>query len=92
MIMSVKYTLCNICFSMGSVVAYLEQAVPGAYVTSLMVGDNVVQDTENGFFLNINKQIDMVCQMVNSDEKLKSNISSDLLIFAQKLGSIFLTC
>ena len=77
---------------MGSVVAYLEQAVPGAYVTSLMVGDNVVQDTENGFFLNINKQIDMVCQMVNSDEKLKSNISSDLLIFAQKLGSIFLTC
>ena len=77
---------------MGSVVAYLEQAVPGAYVTSLMVGDNVVQDTENGFFLNINKQIDMVCQMVNKDEKLKSNISSDLLIFAQKLGSIFLTC
>ena len=58
---------------MGSVVSYLEQAVPGAYVTSLMVGDNVVQDTENGFFLNINKQIDLVCQMVNNDEKLKSN-------------------
>jgi len=58
--------------SMGSVVSYLEQAVPGAYVTSLMVGDNVVQDTENGFFLNINKQIDLVCQMVNNDEKLKN--------------------
>ena len=69
---------------MGSVVSYLEKAVPGAYVTSLMVGDNVVQDTENGFFLNINKQIDMVCQMVNNDEKLKSNNSSDLLILAQK--------
>ena len=68
--------------SMGSVVSYLEQAVPGAYVTSLMVGDNVVQDTENGFFLNINKQIDMVCQMVNNDEKLKSNFNSDLLILA----------
>ena len=71
--MSVTYTLCIDCFSMGSVVSYLEQSVPGAYVTSLMVGDNVVQDTENGFFLNINKQIDMVCQMVNNDEKLKSN-------------------
>ena len=59
-------------------VSYLEQAVPGAYVTSLMVGDNVVQDTENGFFLNINKQIDMVCQMVNNDEKLKSNPSFKL--------------
>ena len=67
---------------MGSVVSYLEQAVPGAYVTSLMVGDNVVQDTENGFFLNINKQIDMVCQMVNNDEKLKSNFDRDLLILA----------
>ena len=66
---------------MGSVVSYLEQAVPGAYVTSLMVGDNVVQDTENGFFLNINKQIDMVCQMVNNDEKLKSNFDSVLYIF-----------
>ena len=59
---------------MGSVVSYLEQAVPGAYVTSLMVGDNVVQDTENGFFLNINRQLDLVCQMVNNDEKLKSKI------------------
>merc|ERR1711953_173273 len=58
--------------SMGSVVSYLEQAIPGAYVTSLMVGDNVVQDTENGFFLNINKQIDMVCDMVNKDKKLQN--------------------
>ena len=65
---------------MGSVVSYLEQAVPGAYVTSLMVGDNVVQDTENGFFLNINKQIDLVCQMVNNDEKLKSNLI-DLFLY-----------
>ena len=66
---------------MGSVVSYLEQTVPGAYVTSLMVGDNVVQDTENGFFLNINKQIDLVCQMVNNDEKLKSNPFSTLTSF-----------
>ena len=57
---------------MGSVVSYFEQAIPGAYVTSLMVGDNVVQDTENGFFLNINKQIDMVCDMVKKDKKLQS--------------------
>ena len=66
---------------MGSVVSYLEQAVPGAYVTSLMVGDNVVQDTENGFFLNINKQIDLVCQMVNNDEKLKGNPTYTLTFF-----------
>ena len=59
---------------MGSVTKYMEKKIPGVYVHSLMIGDNVVQDTENGFFLNINKQIDLVCQMVNNDEKLKSKI------------------
>ena len=29
--------------SMGSVVKYLEESIPGVYVNSLMVGDNVVQ-------------------------------------------------
>merc|ERR1712012_113095 len=58
-------------FSMGSVVKYLEESIPGVYVNSLMVGDNVVQDTENGFFLSINKQIDMVCSMVQNDTRLK---------------------
>jgi len=56
---------------MGSVVKYLEESIPGVYVNSLMVGDNVVQDTENGFFLSINKQIDMVCSMVQNDTRLK---------------------
>ena len=29
--------------SMGSVVKYLEESIPGVYVNSLMVGENVVQ-------------------------------------------------
>ena len=58
--------------SMGSIVKYLEEKIPGVYVVSLMIGDNVVQDTENGFFLNINSQIDMACSIIKNDPKLQS--------------------
>lgn len=30
-------------FSMGSVVKYFEESIPGVYVNSLMIGDNVIQ-------------------------------------------------
>ena len=57
---------------MGSIVKYLKEKIPGVYVLSLMLGDNVVQDTENGFFLNINTQIDMACNIIRNDPKLQS--------------------
>ena len=56
---------------MGSVSKYFEKKIPGVYVHSLMIGDNVVQDTENGFFLNINSQIEMACQKIKADPNLK---------------------
>merc|ERR1719483_1880326 len=56
---------------MGSVTKYLEKQIPGVYVHSLMIGDNVVQDTENGFFMNINSQIELACQRIQEDHKLK---------------------
>ena len=58
-------------YSMGSVTKYLEKQIPGVYVHSLMIGDNVVQDTENGFFMNINSQIELACQRIQEDPKLK---------------------
>jgi len=58
-------------FSMGSVSRYLQKKIPGAYVHSLMIGDNVIQDTENGFFLNINSQIDLACNRIRNDTSLK---------------------
>ena len=56
---------------MGSVSKYLEKKVPGVYVHSLMIGENVVQDTENGFFLNINTQIELACQKIKADPNLQ---------------------
>ena len=51
---------------MGSVSHYLQQRIPGLHVHSLMIGDTVVQDTENGFFMNINKQIELACQRIQA--------------------------
>ena len=56
---------------MGSVSNYLEKKIPGVYVHSLMIGENVVQDTENGFFLNINTQIELACQKIQADPNLQ---------------------
>jgi len=58
-------------FSMGSVAKLFEKRIPGVHVHSLMIGDNVIQDTENGFFLNINSQIELACQRIKEDPKLK---------------------
>ena len=59
---------------------FLKSWCSGVHVHSLMLGDNVVQDTENGFFLNINTQIEMACQKIQADEKLKGYLL-DLKIF-----------
>jgi len=57
-------------FSMGSVKRYLESKIPGVYVLSLMIGDNVIQDTENGFVLQVPDQIQLACNIVKNDTRL----------------------
>ena len=39
---------CCLPFSMGAIEAMIVDAVPGAYVTSLMVGKNEAEDEKNG--------------------------------------------
>jgi len=57
-------------FSMGSVKKLLESQIPGVYVLSLMIGSNVIEDTENGFVMNINKQIELACDTIRNDSRL----------------------
>jgi len=57
--------------SMGSIKRMVEKEIPGVYVRSLMIGKNVVEDTENGFLMNVNEQVEQVCRKLASDEKLK---------------------
>merc|ERR1719239_2101440 len=73
-------------FSMGSVVRLLEASIPDVYVLSLRIGNNVVEDTENGFFMDINEQIDLACSIVRNDTRLAGGFHG--LGFSQ--GGLFL--
>uniref|UniRef100_A0A8P4KHL1 Palmitoyl-protein thioesterase 1 n=1 Tax=Dicentrarchus labrax TaxID=13489 RepID=A0A8P4KHL1_DICLA len=46
---------------MGSIKKMVEGEISGIYVLSLMIGKSVIQDTENGFFMDVNEQVSMVC-------------------------------
>jgi len=62
--------------SMGSVKKDLEKALPGAHVVSLMIGDNVAADTSNGFFMDVNQQIEFVCNTLAKDPLLKDGYNA----------------
>jgi len=62
-------------FSMGRIKQILEEHIPGVYVTSLMIGASPNEDTLNGFFLPVEKQIAMVCKKISEDEKLQNGFN-----------------
>ncbi|CAG5866062.1 unnamed protein product [Menidia menidia] len=62
--------------SMGSIKKMLEEELPGVYVLSLMIGKNVVQDTENGFFLDVNQQVAMACSQLAQDPQLQGGYNA----------------
>lgn len=62
--------------SMGYIKKTIEQQIPGVYVLSLMIGKNVFQDTENGFFKNVNEQVDMVCAQLAQDQRLQAGYNA----------------
>ena len=65
-------------WSMGAVTKMLQDQIPGeVYVHSLEIGDSVVQDTENGFFMDVNQQVRMVCDKIQKDEKLRNGYNNN---------------
>ncbi len=63
-------------FSMGAIKRLLEKHIPGVYVHSLMIGASRNEDTLNGFFMDVNKQVDMVCHKIASDAKLREGYNA----------------
>ncbi|XP_077152274.1 palmitoyl-protein thioesterase 1 [Ranitomeya variabilis] len=59
-------------FSMGGIKKMVEQQVPGIYVLSLKIGNTIAEDMENSFFLNVNKQLEMVCEQLAKDPGLQN--------------------
>lgn len=62
--------------SMGSIKSMIEDHVPGVYVLSLEIGNGIVEDTTNGFLLNVNKQIKMACDIIANNTKLQNGYNS----------------
>eukprot|EP00064_Thunnus_orientalis_P021313 superscaffoldBa00006385_g21473 len=62
--------------SMGAIKKMIEGDISGIYVLSLMIGKNVIEDTENGFFMDVNEQVSMVCSQLAQDPKLKGGYNA----------------
>lgn len=68
-------TCCNP-LSMGRIQKLIEQNVSDIYVHSLQIGNNVEQDTLNGFFMNANDQVDFAYNLIKSDPKLANGYNA----------------
>ncbi|CAL8292474.1 unnamed protein product [Merluccius merluccius] len=62
--------------SLGAISKMIQAQVPGIYVLSLRIGDNVVQDTENGFFMDVNRQVVQVCAQLAQDPRLQGGYNA----------------
>lgn len=56
--------------SMGRIKDMIEKNVSDIYVNSLMIGGSVASDTTNGFFMNVNDQVDLAYSLIKKDPKL----------------------
>ncbi|XP_059053967.1 palmitoyl-protein thioesterase 1 [Achroia grisella] len=77
---------CCVSVSLGSFKLFLERNIPGVYVNSIRVGNNTIEDLENGYFMSPEKQIEYVCDLLASDTKLRNGFNA--IGFSQ--GSQFL--
>ncbi|XP_071486972.1 palmitoyl-protein thioesterase 1-like [Diadema antillarum] len=62
--------------SMGSIKSLVEKQIPGIYVLSLEIGDNIVDDMANGFLMDGFTQVKMACDIIAKDPKLKNGYNA----------------
>ncbi|NXD11494.1 PPT1 thioesterase, partial [Nothocercus nigrocapillus] len=62
--------------SMGYIKKIVQAKIPGIYVLSLKIGNNVIQDMENSFFMNVNDQVREVCSQLARDPHLKGGYNA----------------
>jgi palmitoyl-protein thioesterase len=67
---------CCFPFSIGGLIKTIQKHAPGLYVQSIEVGNSIEEDELNGFFMNVNNQIDMVCKNLSANENLKQGFNS----------------
>ena len=51
-------------------------------ITFSVQGDNVIQDTENGFVMQVSAQIHLACQIVKNDTRFVFFITYDYILLS----------
>ena len=54
----------------------MKDTVPGVYTVSVMIGDNLEQDSSNSILMNANDQVMYVCNMIRSDPNLSGGYNA----------------
>ncbi|KAK2518646.1 Ppt1 [Columba guinea] len=62
--------------SMGYIKKMVEDKIPGIYVLSLKIGNNMIQDMQNSFFMNVNDQVSDVCGQLAADPRLRGGYNA----------------
>ncbi|KAL4629423.1 palmitoyl-protein thioesterase 1 [Arapaima gigas] len=62
--------------SMGAIKKMVEEEIPGIYVLSLKIGKTVIEDTENGFFMDVNQQVSVVCEQLTQDPQFRGGYNA----------------
>jgi palmitoyl-protein thioesterase len=62
--------------SMGHIKKLLEEHLPGVYVYSIEVGDNVIDDSWNSYFMNVNEQIEYVYHKLQNNTNLSKGFNA----------------
>ena len=67
---------CCFPWSMGRIKRLIENTLPGIYVYSVMVGNNIVEDEIEGFLGSVPAQIDQIYGKFNADPSLSRGFSA----------------
>ena len=63
----------------------IEKETGGAYVHSLKIGHNIIDDTTDGFLMPVNEQVEMACAIIGNDTNLKAR-NLYLYIFSKHIN------
>ncbi|XP_048526557.1 palmitoyl-protein thioesterase 1 isoform X1 [Dendroctonus ponderosae] len=67
---------CCAFYSLGAIKEKLNASIPGVYVHSLKIGDNFLEDVENGYFMHPDSQIEMACEKIQQDSQLANGFNA----------------
>nr|AEE62011.1 unknown [Dendroctonus ponderosae] len=67
---------CCAFYSLGAIKEKLNASIPGVYVHSLKIGDNFLEDVENGYFMHPDSQIEMACEKIQQNSQLANGFNA----------------